>query len=178
MSQAFIAIGSNINPAENVRKAIGCLARQAKLMGISMVYRTESLGRPEQPHYYNCVVEIETAITPADLKQSLLRPIEDALGRVRVADKYASRTIDLDLIVYDDLALNTEDIKLPDPQILERQFLALPLSELAPCLVLAGFNLPINEAVARLSQSGMEPLIDYTELLRKDLRRGFEREEI
>lgn len=174
MARAFIAVGSNINPSENVRKAIGLLARQAKLKGISMVYRTESLGRPEQPRYYNCVVEIETGIAPADLKQNLLRPIEDALGRARTADKYASRTIDLDLIVYDDLTLDTKDIKLPDPQILTRPFLALPLSELAPDLVLAGCDLPIREAAAMIPQDGMEPLVDYTELLRKNLRRGFE----
>ena len=170
MARAFIAIGSNINPAENVRKAIVLLARQEKLTGISMVYRTEPLGRPEQPRYYNCVVEIETGIAPADLKQNLLRPIEDALGRTRTADKYASRTIDLDLIIYDDLTLDTEDIKLPDPQILTRPFLALPLFELAPDLMLAGFNLHIREAAAMISREGMEPLVDYTELLRQDLR--------
>ena len=174
MARAFIAIGSNINPAENVRKAIVLLARQEKLTGISMVYRTEPLGRPEQPRYYNCVVEIETGIAPADLKQNLLRPIEDALGRTRTADKYASRTIDLDLIVYDDLTLDTEDIKLPDPQILTRPFLALPLFELAPDLVLAGLNLSIREAAAMISREGMVPLVDYTELLRKNLRRGIE----
>ena len=66
-----------------------------------MVYRTEPLGRPEQPRYYNCVVEIETGIARVELKQTLLRPIEDALGRTHTADKFASRTIDLDLIVYD-----------------------------------------------------------------------------
>jgi 2-amino-4-hydroxy-6-hydroxymethyldihydropteridine diphosphokinase len=169
MARAFIAVGSNINPAENVRKAIGLLARQAKLMGISTVYRTAPLDRPEQPHYYNCVVEIETGIAPADLKQKLLRHIEEALGRVRVADKFASRTIDLDLIVYGDLTIDTDDIKLPDPQILERAFLALPLSELAPGLVLAGFNLSIRKAVAMIPPDGMEPLTDYTVLLRNDL---------
>lgn len=174
MARAFIAIGSNIDPAENVKEAIGRLVQQARLVGISMVYRTEPLGRPEQPRYYNCVVEIETEIAPADLKQNLLRPIEDALGRTHTADKYASRTIDLDLIVYDNLTLDTEDIKLPDPEILKRLFLALPLSELAPDLVLAGFNLPIREAAAMISQDGMEPLVDYTELLRQYLSRGFE----
>lgn len=174
MARAFIAVGSNINPAENVRKALGLLARQTKLAGISTVYRTAPLGRPEQPHYYNCVVEIETGIAPADLKQKLLRPIEEALGRVRFADKFASRTIDLDLIVYGDLSLDTDEIKLPDPQILERPFLALPLSELAPDLVLAGFNLPLREVAATIPQDGMEPLADYTGLLRNDLRHGFE----
>jgi 2-amino-4-hydroxy-6-hydroxymethyldihydropteridine diphosphokinase len=173
MARAFIAVGSNINPAENVRKALGLLARQAKLAGISTVYRTAPLGRPEQPHYYNCVVEIETGIASADLKQKLLRPIEEALGRIRTADKCASRTIDLDLIVYGDLTIDTDSIKLPDPQILERPFLALPLSELAPDLVLAGFNLPLREVTATIPRHGMEPLLDYTELLRHDLRRGF-----
>lgn len=168
MARAFIAVGSNIDPAGNVRKAVGLLARQGRLTGISMVYRTAPLGRPEQPHYYNCVVEIETGMAPVELRQNLLRPIEDALGRIRTADKFAPRTIDLDLIVYGDLALDTEDIQLPDPQILTRPFLALPLFELAPDLVLAGLNISIREATAMISREGMVPLADYTELLRHD----------
>ncbi len=170
MAQAFIAIGSNIDPAENVREAIDLLCRQTMLAGISMVYRSQALHRPEQPDYYNCVVEIETAMAAARIKQDLLRPIEDALGRVRTADKYASRTIDLDLIVYDNLKLDGDEIVLPDPDILRRPFLAHPLFELAPDLVLPGFNVPIREVAATLPKDRMEPLPGYTSLLRNCLR--------
>lgn len=169
MARAFIAIGSNIEPAENVRAAINALARQTCLIGISMVYLTDAIGRSEQPSYYNCVVEVETEASPAELKHGILRNIEDSLGRKRTADKYAPRTIDLDLIVYGDLTMDAEGIKLPDPEILERPFLAIPLLELAPDMVLPGYGLRISEIAALLPQDGMKPLKDYVRILREEM---------
>jgi 2-amino-4-hydroxy-6-hydroxymethyldihydropteridine diphosphokinase len=169
MSRAFIGIGSNIEPAENVRAAIRSLARQTYLSGISMVYLTDALGHPEQPPYYNCVVEIETEAPPAKIKYGILRRIENNLGRKRTEDKYAPRTIDLDLIAYGNLTMDAEGIKLPDPEILERPFLAIPLFELAPDMVLAGYGMRISEIAAKLPQDGMKPLKDYVRLLREEM---------
>jgi 2-amino-4-hydroxy-6-hydroxymethyldihydropteridine diphosphokinase len=171
MARAFIGIGSNIEPERNVRAAVRSLAQQARVVGISTVYCTAALDRPEQPHYFNCVVEIETEAPPAEVKHGILRPIENGLGRKRSGDKHAPRTIDLDLILYGDLAMDAEDIRLPDPEILERPFLAIPLFELAPDLVLAGYDLPIGEIAARLPQDGMRALEDYTRLLREEAGR-------
>lgn len=170
MARAFIGIGSNIEPAKNVIVAIRNLAQQTRVTGISTVYCTDPLDRPDQPQYFNCVVEIETEAPPAQVKHGLLRPIENKLGRERSDDKYAPRTIDLDLILYGDLAIDEEDIKLPDPDILKRPFLAIPLFELAPDLVLAGYNLRIDEIAARFQQEGMRPLKDYTRLLRRKMK--------
>lgn len=167
MARVFIGIGSNIEPEKNVRAAICGMAQQTRVTGISTVYCTDALDHPEQPQYFNCVAEIETEALPAEVKHGILRPIENSLGRKRSEDKYASRTIDLDLILYGDLVMATEDIKLPDPEILERPFLAIPLFELAPGLVLAGCNLRISEVAARVPHEGMRPLEDYTLLLRK-----------
>jgi dihydroneopterin aldolase/2-amino-4-hydroxy-6-hydroxymethyldihydropteridine diphosphokinase len=172
MARAFIGIGSNIEPEKNVRAAIRSLAQQTRVTGISMVYCTGALDRPEQPHYFNCVVEIETEAPPAEVKHGILRPIENSLGRKRSADKYAPRTIDLDLILYGNLTIDTEDLKLPDPEILERPFLAIPLFELAPDLVLAGYNLRIGEIAAKLPQEGMRPLEDFANLLREEANLG------
>jgi 2-amino-4-hydroxy-6-hydroxymethyldihydropteridine diphosphokinase len=169
MARAFIGIGSNIDPAENVRAAIRSLARQARLVGISTVYLTEALGRPDQPPYYNCVVEVETDVPPAELKFGLLRSIENGLGRQRTEDRYAARAIDLDLLVYGDLVLDMEGMRLPDPDILQRPFLAIPLFELAPDMVLVGYGLRISKVAASLTQDGMQPLKDYTRSLRKEL---------
>src|SRR3989338_5824091 len=171
MARALIGIGSNIEPEKNVMAAIRCLAQQTRVTGISMVYSTGALGHPEHPHYFNCVVEIETEAPPAEVKHGLLRPIENSLGRKRSEGKFAPRTIDLDLILYGNLAMDAEDIRLPDPEILERPFLAIPLFELAPDLVLAGYNLPIGKIAARLPQHGMRPLEDYTRLLREEANR-------
>jgi 2-amino-4-hydroxy-6-hydroxymethyldihydropteridine diphosphokinase len=172
VARAFVSVGSNINPAENVREAIHRLALQVRVVGISTVYLTEAEGRPEQPPYYNCVVEIETEAPPVELKHQVLRCIEQDLGRERSGDKYAPRTIDLDLIVYDDVVMETNDLTLPDPQILRRPFLAIPLRELAPELTLTGLNRRIEEVAAALPQGSMKPLESYTKLLRRDIRHG------
>lgn len=169
MARAFIGIGSNIEPAKNVRAAIRSLAQQTRLVGISMVYLTDALSHSEQPPYYNCVVEVETEAPPAEVKHGILRNIENNLGRKRTEDKYAPRTIDLDLIVYGDLRIDAEGIKLPAPEILERPFLAIPLFELAPDMVLAGYGLRIGEIAAKLPQDGMKPLKDYVRHLREEM---------
>lgn len=161
MARAFIGVGSNIEPEQNVRAAILRLAQDTRLVGLSMVYRTEALSRPEQPPYLNCVAEIETDALPLEVKRAILRPIESSLGRRRTADKYAARTIDLDLIVYDDLVLDEPGLQLPDRDILVRPFLAIPLFELAPELVLPGLGLPIRDIAARLPRDGMAPLERY-----------------
>ncbi len=177
MVRAYIAIGSNINPDANVRLAIQSLAKRAHLTGISMVYRTDALdrhGRPleSQPPYYNCVAEIETDIPPLELKLGMLRAIENALGRERGTDKFAPRTIDLDLIVYGDRVMDEDRLKLPDPEIRERPFLAIPLYQLAPDLVLAGSNQRIAEIASRLPQSDLHPLNEYARQLQEVLGLG------
>lgn len=170
MVRAFIGIGSNIEPEKNVRAAVRCLAQQTHVTGVSMVYCTGALDRPEQPQYFNCVVEIETESPPAEVKHGILRAIENSLGRERSDDKFAPRTIDLDLILYGDVAMDADDIKLPDPEILERPFLAVPLFELAPDLVLAGYDLRIGDVAARLPQDGMKALKDYSRSLKEEVR--------
>jgi 2-amino-4-hydroxy-6-hydroxymethyldihydropteridine diphosphokinase len=162
MTRAFVAAGSNINPEENIRAAIKALAKSVRVAAISTVYQAAAEGRPEQPPFYNCVVEIETDIPPRALKFDILRPIEAKLGRQRSQDKYAARAIDLDLIAYDDMALQTADLTLPDPEIAERPFLAIPLSELAPDLKLPGQTLRMSELAARLTPHNMRPLREYT----------------
>ncbi len=174
MTRAFVGVGSNIEPEVNVRKAVHLLSLRTRILGVSTVYLTEPEGRPEQPPYYNCVVEIEASLPPAELKHAVLRQIEDELGRKRSEDKFAQRTIDLDLIVYGDLVLRTEDLMIPDPDILRRPFLALPLSELAPELKLPGSRLEVKEAAAALPRDKMKPLTGYTDMLRREILHGSE----
>ncbi len=167
MVRAFVSIGSNIDPARNVRAALRALARQVELIGISTVYLTPAEARPEQPFFYNCIAEIRTETDPLHLKFQILRPIEAALGRIRTADKFAARTIDLDLVVYGDLQLDEDGLVLPDPEIYKRPFLAVPLAELVPDLVLPGSGLGISDLAPRFEP--MQPLQAYTDSLRKIL---------
>ncbi len=168
MARVFISIGSNIDPETNVRSAVLRLASAVRLTAISTVYHTEPVGPPGQPWFYNCVVEIQTGLAPRELKFQLLRRIEGELGRTRGSDKFAARTIDLDLILYDELVMITTDLALPDPDIPQRPFLAIPLHELAPGLILPGSGLRIQEAAASLSPNAMKPLSAFTERLRKE----------
>ena len=170
MSQAFVSVGSNIEPEENVSRAIKLLARQVSITGLSTVYITEPVGRPEQAPYYNCVVEIDTPLAPLELKNTVLRRIEGELGRVRGEDKFAPRAIDLDLILYGDVVMKTGDLVLPDPEIRNRPFLAGPLFELAPNLIMPDSKEPVSVIASHMRDSGMTPLLAYTNRLLRELK--------
>ncbi len=169
MARAFVSVGSNIDPETNVRAALLRLSKETDLRAISTIYLTEPLGRQGQPPFYNCVIEIETSLPPAELKFGVLRNIEAGLGRRRSDDKFAPRTIDLDLILYDELVMTTPELTLPDPGIRERPFLAIALSEITPGLVLPGSQSGIGEAAAKLPRTGMQPLRTYTDRIRKEI---------
>jgi 2-amino-4-hydroxy-6-hydroxymethyldihydropteridine diphosphokinase len=171
MATAFVGVGSNVEPAENVRKALGVLSSQMRVLALSTVYETEPEGRPEQPRYYNCVVEIDTETPPGDLKRSL-REIEDCVGRVRTQDKFAPRTIDLDLLLYDDVVIHGEELTLPDPEIAVRPYLAAGLAELAPDLTLPGTGERFAELAERLPKQGMRPLNQYSTELKREVLHG------
>jgi dihydroneopterin aldolase/2-amino-4-hydroxy-6-hydroxymethyldihydropteridine diphosphokinase len=170
MARAFVAIGSNIGPEENVRQAIRLLGERMRIVAISTVYRTKPLGRPEQDDFYNGVLAVETEAPPVELKR-ILRGIETRLGRIRGEDRSAPRAIDLDLILYGDLVMDVADLVLPDPEITSRPFLAKPLSELAPDLVLSGSTIRVSDLARELPAGGMIPLASYTEQLRRDIAR-------
>jgi 2-amino-4-hydroxy-6-hydroxymethyldihydropteridine diphosphokinase len=172
MTRAFIGIGSNIAPEENIRKALRQLGQPTRLVSISTFYRVPAIDRPEEPAFYNGVVAIDTDLPPARLKSEVLRPIEAALGRHRSADKYASRTIDLDLLLYGDYVVSTGDLSLPHPEILKRAFISIPLCELAPDLVLPGSGVPIRQVAGQFPTETMEPLREYTRQLQNELLSG------
>jgi len=148
--KVFISVGSNIDPEANVPEALKRLSREITILRISAFHRTEPLNRPEQDPFLNGVVEAETSLDPRDLKFSVLRKIEAELGRERSEDRYAARTIDLDILLCGDLVIDEPDLKIPDPEIAERPFLAIPLHELDPDLVLPGTNLSLKEIVEGL----------------------------
>jgi 2-amino-4-hydroxy-6-hydroxymethyldihydropteridine diphosphokinase len=170
VADAFIALGSNIEPARNIARALRRLARHGRLTGISTVYHTPPEDRPEQPWYYNCVVCLRTQTPAAQLKADVLRRIEDEFGRVRTEDKYAPRTIDLDLVLYDDLVVTSDELTLPDPRIEQRAYLARGVHELAPDLTLPNSGRAIAAVVAELPASEMVPLVRFTGRMRRMYR--------
>lgn len=167
----FVAVGSNIEPEVNVKKGLAKLAARTAVRGVSTFYRTRPLGRPEQDSFINGVVEVETGLGPRELK-GVLREIEAECGRLWTEDKYAPRTLDLDVIVYGDLVISEEGLTLPDPEVPARPFLAVPLAELAPGMTLAGDGRKMSELARLHTDHDMEPLAAYTESLRESVSDG------
>ncbi len=138
----FVTLGSNVAPESNLPRAVRLLGERLALRAVSRVYRTAPLdasGRVmiKQGHFLNAAALVETDLPPAALKHDVLRPIEAEMGRVRSADKYAPRSIDLDIALYGDLVLDDPEsrLTLPDPEITTRAHVALPLADLAPDFV-------------------------------------------
>jgi 2-amino-4-hydroxy-6-hydroxymethyldihydropteridine diphosphokinase len=140
----YISVGSNIEPQKNIPLAFDLLFTKVKILAISNFYKTPAIGSPSWPDFLNGVIRIDTLFSPRDLKFTVLKPIEQTLGRTRTMDKFAPRTIDLDLLLYDDLVINEPGLVLPDSDILSRNFLAVCLVELSPSLILPGSHQPLS----------------------------------
>lgn len=169
MTRAYVGLGSNIDPEANVRAAVHLLAQRTPVVGISTFYRTASI--PEgRPPFINGVVAIKSSLDPWALKYGVLRQIEAALGRQRGDDKDAPRTIDCDLLLYGATVRRRGDLVLPAPDIVERAFIAVPLLELAPDLVLPGSDLRLADVAASLPRDGMLALPSYRASLYAELK--------
>ncbi|MEZ6047038.1 MAG: 2-amino-4-hydroxy-6-hydroxymethyldihydropteridine diphosphokinase [Planctomycetaceae bacterium] len=128
--RAFISLGSNIEPEQNLPRAVELLAQSGDVIAKSNVWQSAPVGDVHQADFYNAAVLIETTLSPVVLKESL-RQIESQLKRVRDPhNKNAARTIDLDLSLYDQETIMVENRPIPDPDILKRPFVAIPLAEL------------------------------------------------
>jgi 2-amino-4-hydroxy-6-hydroxymethyldihydropteridine diphosphokinase len=123
MTQVYLSLGSNIAAEINLPRSVHLLKKQIIINKASSVWETVPVGTTG-PNFLNAVVACDVIQTINDLKEKILQPIENQLGRVRVADKYAPRTIDLDIIIYNDLVI--------EKRIWELVFLAVPLAELIP----------------------------------------------
>lgn len=141
--RVFVSVGSNIEPARNITRGLRELGRYVRLVGVSCFYRTPAIDRPEQPDYLNGVVEIETSLAPLALRDEVLHPVEEAAGRIRTEDRYAPRTLDLDILCHGEELVELPGLRLPDPDIAERPFLAAALLDLDPELTLPGGSGPL-----------------------------------
>lgn len=145
---AFLALGSNLGDREHyLRFAVNELPG---VVALSQVFETEPIGGPdEQGAYLNMVVKVETSLAPSELLHRC-QAIEEDAQRQRVVH-WGPRTLDIDLLFYDDLRIESDTLTVPHPRVFERRFVLAPLSEIAPELCPDGWDesLPPAEIIPR-----------------------------
>jgi 2-amino-4-hydroxy-6-hydroxymethyldihydropteridine diphosphokinase len=159
MGNVLIALGGNVGDVRaTFQKAISniCGMMQATLLSRSSDYATPPWGELDQDRFINACIEIETSLDPHALLFTLHK-IEKKFGRDRAKEhRWGPRTLDLDLIAYDDASINQPDLTLPHPRLFERAFVLVPLAEIVPDRLISGRT--VRDALRSVSTDGIERL--------------------
>jgi 2-amino-4-hydroxy-6-hydroxymethyldihydropteridine diphosphokinase len=149
VTRAYVGLGSNLGDREQLIRGAAELIAARRL---STIRETEPWGLEDQPRFLNAVAEVETSLTPRHLLDRLLE-VERRLGRERSGPRWGPRTIDLDLLLYGEQALDEPGLLVPHPRLGERLFVLEPLAELVPAQKIPG-NGTVAEALAGLQSGG------------------------
>jgi len=150
MITAYIGLGSNLSePIEQVKNAVNEIRNiaQSQVLSVSSLYLSKPMGPQDQDDYINAILALETSLSAIDLLDTL-QVIENKAGRVRKENRWGARILDLDIILFGNDIINTERLTIPHYGMTEREFVLLPLVEIAPKL-----NLPNGDSVKTLSQN-------------------------
>lgn len=161
MAIAYIALGSNLKqPAQQVKNALEALHTllESQVLQASSLYQTAPLGYDNQPDFINAVASVETQLEPQALLDALLA-IEQQFGRERPFAN-APRVLDLDLLLYAQVEMQTPTLTLPHPRMHERGFVMLPLAEIAPELILPN-GMSVVELASQCQQQGVQKLTGH-----------------
>ena len=148
MSLAYIGLGSNLSePQAQITSALEKLQQleHCLVLKVSSLYFSRPMGPQDQPDYMNAVVAIETSLSSLALLD-VLQSIENDAGRVRKENRWGARVLDLDILLFDQLTINSERLTIPHYGLKLREFVLLPLVEIAPTLIL-----PDGASVAELA---------------------------
>jgi len=155
MAEVYLALGSNLGDrADNLARGKIALVQHAiRLVAQSAIYETEPWGPVPQGRYLNQVVRATTKLAPRSVLTTALA-IERTHGRDRGEEvRFGPRTLDIDILAYEDLTIREADLEIPHPRLLERAFVLVPLAEIAPDLVVNGVR--VRDALAGLDSSGI-----------------------
>ena len=159
MTAAWLALGGNVGDSRAILDRavmLLCDGISVKLIARSSDYRTPPWGVTDQPSFVNCVIVVATELSPPELLERA-QDVERRFGRDRANEqRWGPRTLDVDLIAYDDLVKTTPTLTLPHPRALERAFVLMPLAELTPDARILGVR--VRDALARLDAAGIEKL--------------------
>ncbi len=137
MNRIYLGLGSNIGDTrENLDKAVELIKDKVKVLSQSSYYETEPVGYKDQDWFLNVVIEGETNLSPEELLK-FTQSIESELKRVKTI-RFGPRVIDVDILLYEQLKLDTKDLIIPHPRMSERAFVMVPLYEIAPNIVIDG----------------------------------------
>jgi 2-amino-4-hydroxy-6-hydroxymethyldihydropteridine diphosphokinase len=159
MTEALLALGGNVGNSRAILDravALFCDGQKVRLTARSSDYFTPPWGFKYQPPFVNLCIAVETTLSPHDLL-ARAQAVELKLGRDRANEmRYGPRTADIDIIAYDDLAIDEPNLTLPHPRLFERAFVLVPLNEIAPALVIGGRK--VSEALAAVDATGIARL--------------------
>ena len=132
MNKVFLGIGTNLgNKESNLEQAVARIKEYiGRVLKSSAIYETEPWGFQTKDEFLNMVVKVETSLTPSGLLGRILM-IESLLGRVREEKQYSSRLIDIDILLFENMIVNEESLKIPHPLLHKRKFVLVPLCEIA-----------------------------------------------
>ncbi len=155
MNQVVIALGSNIEKERNLPLALELLREMCTVTAVSPIYETEPVGLLNQPHFWNAAVLIQTDLTASEIKQQIIGTIETKLKRVRQADKNAPRTIDADIVLFNDDVFEYDggdgrSRPVPDPDLSKFPHVAVPVADLLPGFPHPQTGEPLGQLAERL----------------------------
>jgi 2-amino-4-hydroxy-6-hydroxymethyldihydropteridine diphosphokinase len=159
MAEALVALGGNVGDVRDTLDgaiAAFCDGEEVRLLARSSDYGTPPWGVEDQPPFINLCIAVETGLTPHALL-ARAQAVERKLGRERGKERrWGPRPIDIDLLAYDDVVLDTPELRLPHPLLFKRAFVLVPLAEIAPERIIAGRR--VRDGLEMVDRTGIEKL--------------------